>query len=57
MAHCIDRQNMDILSAWNKYNGHSPANNQELSCILGIEPPQEQFQQDYTKQDIVIKVI
>jgi len=57
MAHCIDRQNMDILSAWDRYTGHVPGNNQALAAVLGIESPPEQYRHDYAQQDIAVKVI
>ena len=57
MAHCIDRQNMDILTAWNKYNGKVPCNNQALAHILRITPPPEEHFHDYNQADIEVKVI
>jgi len=57
MAHCIDRQNLDIMIAWNRYKGTVPGNSTELAAILGIEQLQEQYKQEYSKQDIAVKVI
>ena len=57
MAFLIHRQNIGIMSAWNKYEGKVPTNNQALAHILGIVQPPEEYFQDYEKSDIGIKVI
>jgi hypothetical protein len=45
------------MIAWNWYNGAIPGNSTALAAILGIEQLQEQYKQEYSKQDIAIKVI
>lgn len=57
MAFIITRQNKGLLEAWNKYSGRMPPNNQALAHILGINPPPEEYFQDYNKANIGIKVI
>ena len=57
MAHCIDRQNMDILSAWGKYEGASPDNNRSLATAVGIKMPPDEYLHDYQRADIRVKVI
>ena len=56
MATIIAKQNQDIQTAWNKYNGQLPQNNLELAAALNILPNAEYFQ-DYNKSDLGIKVI
>lgn len=57
MAHCIDRQNLDILTAWDQYDGTEPLNNQTLAHDLGIELPPAEYFHDYARADIRVKVI
>ena len=57
MAFLIHRQNIGIMTAWEKYKGMMPTTNQALAHILGIEAPPEEYFQDYNKADIGIKVI
>lgn len=57
MAKIIDHQNQDIKSAWDNYTGVIAHNNQELSNILGISPPPEQYQQNYAQSDLKVKII
>ena len=57
MAFLIHRQNMGIMTAWNKYDGTLPANNETLAHDLGIELPPLEYFQDYKQADIGIKVI
>jgi hypothetical protein len=57
MAQHIQKQNKDILTAWNKYLGMIPPTNLALADILGIKLPTTEYFQDYDKSDIGIKVI
>jgi len=57
MGRIINNQNKDIRSAWNKYEGTSPANNTELVDLLGIGHPPKEYVQEYAKNDIRIKVV
>ena len=57
MAKIIDHQNRDIRSAWDYYDGIIARDNQELSNILGIQPPPEEYSQDYAQSDLEVKVI
>lgn len=57
MAYKIANQNADIQQAWNKYEGKIPPNNFALAYILGILPAPEEYQQNYNKSDLGVKVI
>jgi hypothetical protein len=57
MAGIIANQNRDIKLAWDKYTGHYPINNQTLAHILKILPPPSEYEQDYNKSDLGVKVI
>ena len=57
MAKIIAEQNADIQQAWDKYPGKMPPNNFALAHILGILPAPEEYQQDYNKSDLGVKVI
>lgn len=57
MAQHIQAQNSDLRTAWNKYDGTEPANNETLAHDLGIELPPIEYFQDYKQADIRIKVI
>ena len=58
MAAEIDRQNSDIVAAWNKYQGHCPDDNYQLAELCKIAPPADkQYYQNYSDADISIKVI
>lgn len=57
MSHIIDGQNYDILEAWNKYEGVSPSTNRELASLLNLNPPPEEFTQNYILSDIAVKII
>lgn len=56
MSTHIAKQNRCIQQAWS-LPGYEPANNQQLCEILGIEPPPQQYQQNYTESDIKVRVI
>ena len=45
------------MDAWLDCPGKTPKNNQELAKILGIDPPPEEYFQDYKQADIGVKVI
>ena len=57
MARIIDHQNRDIRSAWDHYDGVVARDNQELTDILGIGAPPEEYQQNYSQSDLEVKVI
>jgi hypothetical protein len=57
MSQIISEQNQDILDAYWHREGKEPATNHELAKILGIESPPLQYAQDYTTNDIRVKVI
>ena len=57
MAGIIADQNCDIQTAWDKYKGMMPADNFALAHILGIQPAPDEYQQNYNKSDLGVKVI
>lgn len=57
MAQQIDRQNAGLLWAINKYPRRTPADNHELSEILNIQSPGDQWQHCYKQHDIQVEVI
>lgn len=57
MAKIIDWQNRDIRAAWDYYDGIIARDNQELSKILDIATPPEEYQQNYAESDLEVKVI
>ena len=57
MSTIIANQNRDIFAAGERYTGLMPANNKELAQYLSIEPPPEEYQQDYTVSDLKVKII
>ena len=57
MSFVINRQNAGIMTAWKKYEGLEPANNQTLAHDLGIELPPLEYFQDYKQANIGIKII
>lgn len=57
MAKIITDQNRDIFAAGEKYTGLIPANNKELAKYLSIEPPPEDYHQDYEASDLKVKII
>lgn len=57
MSRIISEQNQDIVKSWDHYAGQQPSTNVELARLLNIaEPPGEYFQ-EYSTQDIKVKVI
>ena len=59
MAQLIEQQNAGIDQAiWDhKPNLCSPANNYELCEALGIQQPPAEYRQNYSRSDIMVKVI
>ena len=57
MAGIIADQNCDIQTAWDKYEGMMPTDNFALAHILGIQPAPDEYQQNYNKSDLGVKVI
>ena len=57
MAGIIADQNCDIQTAWDKYEGMMPTDNFALAHILGIWPAPDEYQQNYNKSDLGVKVI
>ena len=57
MAKIIANQNKDILDAWWNYTGTVVEDNTKLAQALKINVPPQQYQQNYVKSDIRVKVI
>ena len=57
MARIIADQNRDIQTAWDRYKGTYPSDNIELCEDLDIELAPNEYQQDYNKSDLGVKVI
>ena len=57
MSGIIADQNCDIQQAWDKYEGMMPTDNFALAHILGIQPAPDEYQQNYNKSDLGVKVI
>lgn len=57
MAVKIKEQNAGIVKSSLKYPGQCPLTNQELARTLGIEPPPEEYQQNYGASDVRVTVI
>lgn len=57
MAQIIKQQNADIKQAWADRWGVEPKNNRQLAHALDIDEPPVDFQQDYIRSDIRVKVI
>lgn len=57
MAHHIDRQNADILTAMDKYYNIAVYDNGHLAHVLGLTQPPEEYFQDYEESDIRVTVI
>lgn len=53
----IEQQNKGIEDAWYKYPGSEPKNNIELANALAINWPPSGYNQDYSVNDIRVKVI
>lgn len=57
MANLIDRQNKDLLKAWDDYKGIEVLSNIRLCMVLGIDNPPIEYNQNYVENDIRVKVI
>lgn len=57
MAQIIRDQNCDLRQAWTDRWGVEPRNNRELAHALNIAEPPAEYQQDYIRSDIRVKVI
>ena len=57
MAQIIKRQNEGLLKAWNNYDGTEVYSNLRLALRLGIDSPPIEYNQNYTDNDIKVKVI
>ena len=57
MAQIIKRQNEGLLKAWNNYDGTEVYTNLRLALRLGIDSPPIEYNQNYTDNDIKVKVI
>lgn len=57
MAKIIKRQNHGLLQAWLTYNGVETQTNRLLANALNIECPPLEYLQDYSLNDIKVKVI
>lgn len=57
MSKIIDKQNANILNAWDHYDGIIPRNNREVMELLGIEPAPLIYAQDYAVSDMRVKII
>jgi hypothetical protein len=57
MSEIISEQNQDILDAYWHRDGVVPANNIELASALGIAMPPAEYAQEYSTNDIRVKVI
>lgn len=53
----IDKQNADIIRAWAMYTGVEPGTNRKLAAQLGIEAPPLTYAQDYSTNNLMVKVI
>jgi hypothetical protein len=57
MATIIAAQNQDIQEAVWRYKGHIVNTNQELARVVNIQPPPENYQQNYGADDVRVTVI
>lgn len=57
MSKIIDRQNADILNAWDQYDGFIPRTNREVMELLNIEPAPLEYAQNYEVSDMKVKII
>jgi hypothetical protein len=57
MAKLIARQNSNIKSVWEQRDGFIVYTNHRLALMLGISSPPPEYNQNYTEQDIEVKVI
>ena len=57
MADQITQQNKSLVKAWHSYTGLEPQTNRLLASLLKIECPPIEYIQDYSTDDIAVKVI
>ena len=57
MASIIKQQNKGLVQAWHSYTGLEPQTNRLLASLLKIECPPIEYIQDYSANDIKVKVI
>ena len=57
MAYQITQQNNSLVQAWHSYTGLEPQTNRLLAGLLKIECPPVEYTQDYSTDDIKVKVI
>jgi hypothetical protein len=57
MAKLIARQNSNIEAAWEERDGFIVYTNHRLALMLGISSPPPEYNQNYSEQDIEVKVI
>jgi len=57
MARIIARQNSNIEAAWESRDGFIVYTNQRLALMLGISSPPLEYNQNYSEQNIEVKVI
>ena len=57
MAKIIDKQNKNILEAWDQFDGVEPQGNRELAKALPIDCPPEPYLQNYVMKNVRVKVI
>lgn len=57
MAKIIARQNSNIEAVWESRDGFIVYTNQRLALMLGISSPPLEYNQNYSEQDIEVKVI
>ena len=57
MAQKIQQQNASIISAVLRYPGKNPLTNQQLTQMLNIAAPPDDYQQNYGASDVRVTVI
>jgi hypothetical protein len=57
MSRIIEDQNRDIESGMYQWPGRDARDNLELARVLAIEPPPQEYSQNYAQADIKVKVI
>jgi len=57
MSRIISAQNQAIESGMNHWTGINVHDNQELTQALTLDPPSDQYRQNYAESDIKVKVI
>jgi len=57
MSQIISAQNQAIESGMNQWTGIDAHDNLELTQALALDPPSEQYMQNYAESDIKVKVI